>query len=186
MAKPDDLGAHLYRAIAGRSHRTEPQNFAQALGWFVRAAQGNVSLAARMMGVPRRTARDWLDGKGLGPRSAARRSAVLDSARLSVRRERLKPGREKRLRGKPEVVSEIEIEGTYVYDGGGAERTVEIGRYLIPSTMSRVIDVYLAGGTPEDLRAEFAACIDDPAGFYDRTMMHGPDDGGWSVTSVNL
>lgn len=188
MSNPSgDLGDAIYRALAGRSPDTEPTTFSAALGWFTRAAGGNVSAAARLAGVPRRTFRDWLDGKGLGPRSAARREQVRKSAQLSARRDRLKPGREARLRAKDP--SNITLIGRYNYDPGtGNRQTVEIGRYLASNAYDRLIGLYLAGGSAAELREEFASLlVDDATGFYERTLKRAPtDDHGWTVQSVNL
>jgi hypothetical protein len=184
---PGDLGGHLYRGVAqsrtgrGWSPNTEPTSFTDALGWFVRAAGGNVSAAARLAGVPRRSFRDWLDGKSRPP--AQRRSQVARSAQLSERRSRLKPGRERRLRGlDPAGVS---ITGSYNYDG--KKRTVELGRYLDDDAMVAVVDAYLNGADAAGMREALADRINEPTGFYARTFALSPShDHGWTVTSLTL
>ena len=175
---PLDLGTQIYRSFAHRSPNTEPTSFADAVGWFVKAASGNVSAAARLAGVPRRTMRDWVAGK---PTSDERRAQIVASAQMSERRARLAPGREKRLRALdgPGATSLV---GTYNY-GDGDEREVLIGPYLDEGTIPDMLDAYLSGASPEDLRERFADHItNDPTGFYPRTLALPPsDDHGWVV-----
>ena len=175
---PVDLGTAIYRSFAHRSPNTEPTSFGDALGWFVKAAGGNVSAAARLAGVPRRSMRDWLAGTSTpGPE---RRAHVAATAQLSERRARLAPGREKRIRALdgPGATSLV---GTYNYDGD--EREVLIGPYLDDTTIPDMLDAYLSGASPEDLRERFAGHItNDPTGFYPRTLARPPsDDHGWTV-----
>lgn len=182
-----DLGDALYSAITrragsghGASMRTEPSDFSSALKWFVKAAGGNVSAAARLAGVPRRSLRDWLDGKSTP--GAQRRRALVGSARLSSRRERLRPGREKRLRD-PQAVW---LTGSYNYDDDGDDRNpIRISDFLDDGTMDRVIDAYLAGADAAGLRETFTDGIADP--FYGTTMALPPtDEHGWSVTAIRI
>jgi|SRR5262245_26554395 len=182
MAQADDLGTRTYAAISQRSINTEPTSWTAALGWFVKAAQGNVSGAARLAGVPRRSMRDWLSG--VSKPKAGRAAAVIESARLSERRARLKPGRESRLRnGAP---GSIVVKATYNYDG--TEREVAIGNYMDDYAVDELIDAYLSGADEAGLREEFADQITlDPTGFYARTFALGPNDRhGWSVERVTL
>ncbi len=182
-ANPNDLGARVYAAISQKSINTEPATFAAALGWFVRAAAGNVSAAARLMGVPRRSLRDWLSGTSRP--GAARRAAVTTSARLSARRDRLRAGRESRLRGRD--ASGVRLVGYYNYDGPPL-RTVRIGDYLAPDAIDSLIDAYLSGAGVDELRQEFAgAIVNDPTSFYANTMFNPADDEhGWTVTNLTL
>lgn len=178
-----DLGAKTYSAISTRGMSTEPSSWAGALGWFVRAAGGNVSAAARMAGVPRRSMRDWVAGvsRPKGPRAAA----LIQTAKVSERRARLKPGREARLRnGTP---ANITLVGTYNYDGGNP-RTVLIGNYMDDDALDELVDAYLSGADAGELREVFADQItNDPSGFYERTMRRGPGDShGWTVQVVTL
>lgn len=178
---PSDLGSRLYSAVSTRSVNTEPSSFTDALAYFGRLAGGSVRAMATLMGVPRRTLRDWMAG---ATPSAARRKAVADSARLSARRERLRPGRENRLRASDS--SDVTIVAVYNYDGGDA-RTVRIGDYLDPDTINQVVDAYLDGASPDELRTGFASNIQDPTGFYERTFaLPASDEHGWTVTRVNL
>jgi hypothetical protein len=188
---PNDLGTCLYRAIAvtgqgkgrGYSPNTEPTSFGDALKWFMRAAGGNVSAAARLAGVPRRSMRDYLDGVS-SPKDERRRQ-IAKSAQLSARRERLKPGREARLRraGSGDVV----VIGRYNYDPDRDMREARIGPYLDDDTVSILIDAYLSGASPADLRETLCDHLNDPNGFYQRTMSLPPtDEHGWTVGSVTL
>lgn len=180
---PKDLGTAVYRALSGgRSPNTEPSSFADALKWFVKAAGGNVSAAARLAGVPRRSFRDWMDGKSSPGQQ--RRDQVAASARLSERRARVTPGREKRLRGR--ASDGIVITGSYNYDPG--PRKVAIGQYMADGVIDDLLDAYLNGAQPDELREIFAVGItDDPSGFYASTMDQGPTDThGWTVDHVTL
>lgn len=182
------MGEALYRAICKRSPHTEPQTFGQAVGWFVARAGGNVSAAARAAGVSRRTFRDWLDGKGHG---TARAGDVLAAARAGERRERLKPGREKRLRRAP--AAGMTFAGRYNYDGKPGKEAptrspVQIGRYVQPDTIGHLIDLFLSGASLDALRDGLAgSATEDPTGFYMGTLGHTHnEDHGWSVDSVDL
>jgi DNA-binding transcriptional regulator YdaS (Cro superfamily) len=184
---PGDLGVHLYRWIAatgqgkgrGYSPSTEPTSFGDAMRWFMRAAGGNVSAAARLMGVPRRSLRDWVSG--ISAPKPDRAAQIARSAQLSSRRERLKPGREARLRAMDVV--DISITGSYNYDA--TERTVNIGQYLEDGVVGDLVDAYLAGWSPAEMRELFADGINDPSGFYTRTMAEPPSsDHGWTVSHV--
>lgn len=185
---PNDLGAQVYKAISGRSINTEPDDFPGALRWFMRKG-GNPSAAARLAGVPRRTMRDWLDGKGLGPRSSARRAALVESARLSERRARLRPGREARIRaaGDGGDVVDIQVTGAYNYDGVMEDRApIMVSEYMPTDAGDQLVDAYLNGAGPDELRTLFADLIED-APFYANTMGLPPDDDhGWTVSNVRM
>lgn len=189
MAKhdPRDLGAQVYKAISGRSINTEPQTFSDALRYFTRLAGGNISAAARLAGVPRRTFRDWTEGKGLGPRSADRRGEVARSAKLSSRRERLGARKEAKLRAAGEDAVDIELTGYYNYDGDPDPRApIIISEYMDPDAGNRLVDAYLAGAGPDELRELFADLITD-APFYAQTMgLPVTDEHGWTVTNLKF
>lgn len=183
MAHQADLGTRTYAAISQRSMNTEPSSWTAALGWFVKAAGGNVSAAARLAGVPRRSMRDWVSGvsRPKGPRAAD----LIRSAQLSERRARLRPGREARLRnGNPDS---IQVVAVYNYDGG-TPRTCDVGKYMEPDALDQLVDAYLSGADEEQMREVFADQItQDPTGFYAQTMARGPDDShGWTVHAVTL
>jgi hypothetical protein len=184
---PYDLGTAIYKALSGgRSPNTEPTSFGDALGYFVKAAGGNVSAAARLMGVPRRSLRDWLGG--VSTPKGDRRRDVARSAQLSARRQRLTPRSEARVRGRdPQGMTLV---GRYNYDfldGVTEARRCQIGPYLDDDTVPELVDAYLSGASPADLRALFASKINDPSDFYSRTMALPPtDDHGWTVSSFHF
>lgn len=187
---PNDLGSCIYRAIAvtgqgkgrGYSPNTEPTSFADALKWFMQAAGGNISAAARLMGVPRESARDWV--KGISTPKDQRRRDIAKSAQLSARRERLRPGRETRLRAAGS--GDVMVFGAYNYHDE-PPRAVSVGQYLDDDTVSILIDAYLNGASPEDLRETFCDHLNDPNGFYQRTMILPPtNEHGWTVDHVSL
>lgn len=179
-----DPGEAIYRAICRRSPATEPQTFNQAVGWFIANAGGNLSAAARAAGVPRRTFRDWTEGKGHG---TARAGAVLAAARAGERRARLRPGREKRLRrADPGAVV---VRGRYNYDEGrGGVRVAQVGRYAGPSLIDDVLDAFLSGATLAELREVFAGGITgDATDFYPQTLGNPTSSAhGWDVTGIDL
>jgi len=181
---PRDLGTRLYAAVSTRSPNTEPTSFTDALAYFRRLAGGSVRAMSTLMGVPRRTLRDWL--AGATPRDASKRRAIAQSATLSARRDRLKPGRESRLRGND--VEDVIIVARYNYSDDEDEREVEIGRYLDADTIDHLVDSYLNGTSPADLRLEFADKITgDETGFYTRTFANpASSDDGWTVRVVRL
>jgi len=185
---PYDLGTAIYKALSGgRSPNTEPTSFGDALGYFVKAAGGNVSAAARLMGVPRRSLRDWLGG--VSTPKGDRRRDVARSAQLSARRQRLTPRREARLRGLTDSQGVVLV-GQYNYDtasGIDEDRRVMIGHYLDDDTVPELVDAYLSGASPADLRDLFASKVNDPSDFYSRTMALPPtDDHGWTVNSIHF
>lgn len=177
----------VYRAIAGRSINTEPSTFSDALSWFMRKG-GNPSAAARLAGVPRWTMRDWLAGKGLGPRSAARRDALVESARLSERRARLGPKKEARIRAAGGgAIYDIQVTGSYNYDGASSTRpAITISDYMESDAGEQLVDAYLSGAGPDELRTLFANLIVD-APFYAETMGLPPgSEHGWWVTDLKM
>lgn len=180
-----DLGEALYATIARSrsgsrmSMGTEPGSFAGALRFFMKAAGGNVSAAARLAGVPRRSLRDWLDGKSRPGRE--RQGRILDSARMSSRRERLTPRREARVRASD---AHVVIRGGYNYDGPGDRAPINIGDYLEPGTMDRVVDAYLDGADVDELRETFAGGLTD-AFYADTMILPQTDEHGWTVTRVD-
>lgn len=178
-----DPGEAMYRAICRRSPYTEPNTFGQAVGWFIARAGGNVSAAARAAGVPRRTMRDWLAGKG---GKTARAGDMVAAARAGERRERLRPGREKRLRRVDP--GGMVVRGKYNYDGKNApDRAASVGRFAQPNLINDVLDVFLAGGSLEQIRDAFAGNINDPSGFYSTTLgLSHENDHGWSVDEIDL
>lgn len=184
-----DLGYQLYRALTHRkSPNTEPTSFADALVWFTKAAGGNISAAARLAGVPRRTFRDWTEGKGLGPRSAVRRREVTRSATISERMARIGTRREARLRAS-ESLAGAKITGFYNYDGKSTDRKpITIGEYLGDDAGEQLVNAFMSGASPAELREVFAENLtNDPTGFYERTMALPPtDDHGWTVSHVTL
>lgn len=183
-----DLGGYVYRAVAhtphgrGWSPNTEPTSFVDAVGWFMKAAGGNISAAARLAGVPRESMRDWVRGKST-PRGA-RREAIKRSAQLSERRNRLRPGREQRLRGMD--ASGVTMTATYNYDGG-KPRTVTLGDYMDDGAIERLTDAYLNGAGQDELREALASEVMDPNGFYARTLAEPPSSAhGWTVSGLTF
>ncbi len=107
----DRRNSAAYRAVSGRlGPRGEAGPDFRSRLLRVVAASGSVAGAARDLGVPRRTLRRWLSGESQPP--AARRAQVDAAALALVRRARLNPDREKRLRKARTVV----IVATYRYD----------------------------------------------------------------------
>lgn len=187
---PRDLGYQIYRSLSHRrSPNTEPSSFADAVAWFVRAASGNISAAARLAGVSRRSMRDYVAGGGATPE---RRRSLIRSALGSERRARLSSRRESRLRDPGSLVNATLV-GHYNYDveqrgASGDRRPVQIGRYLADDAGEQLADAFLDGVGVEGMRELFASlCTEDATGFFERTMALPPSDPhGWTVTSVTL
>jgi hypothetical protein len=60
-----------------------------------------------------------------------------------------------------------------------------IGQYLEDGVVGDLVDAYLAGWSPAEMRELFADGINDPSGFYTRTMAEPPSsDHGWTVSHV--
>ena len=178
-----DIGEAIYHALASpsRSPFTEPASFGDAVRYVLAAAGGNISSAARMAGVPRKTFADWTN-KGVRPRDAARLAGVVGLARRMERRRRLPRGREKRIR-KMDPTG-CTFTGVYRYDQRAYDkdaRDVKIGPYLRPGVYNALCDAFLAGASVEGLRAVFAAHVDDPAEFYPTVGNDPSSDEGWGV-----
>lgn len=176
-----DLGEVIYRNLAGgMPSGAEPRTLRQALDWLVDRA-GSVSAAARSAGVPRRTMRDWISGKHQ-PRGP-RRDAIVRTALEGERARRLSDDRARRLR--QAGPSGIHFHGRYAYQP--VPRHVRIGRYMLPDTMDRIVTAYQKGASPDQLRMIFAAGIDDPSGFYPRTLGLPPShQHGWGIDKVEF
>jgi hypothetical protein len=183
---PHDLGAQVYKAIAGRSVNTEPHTATDAVAWFMRQAGGNISAAARLAGVPRESMRDW--AKGISKPKAARGEALAKSAQLSERRARLGPRKEARLRAAGDSpVIDIQVTGSYNYDDAPENRApIVISEYMDTDAGDQLVDAYLAGAGPGELRELFADLIVD-APFYAETMGLPPaDTNGWWISNVQM
>lgn len=184
---PADLGAQVYKALAGRSINTEPTTIPEAVSWFLRQAQGNVSAAARLAGVPRRSMRDYAEGKSRpkGDRGAA----MVQSAKLSERRARLGPRKEARIRGAGNGgdLIDIQVTGSYNYDGATDNRApIMISEYMDTDAGDQLVDAYLSGAGPGELRELFAGLIVD-APFYAETMGLPPgNEHGWWITDLQM
>lgn len=168
------LGEQLYRHITGgRSPRTEPSTLPQALTVLVGRA-GSVSAAARILDVPRRSLRDWI--AGTSKPSGERPAFIVRTAVEVERRHRLSAGREKNLRG-PDRQRALKISGKQ----GDRDRTIEIGRYLAPGTLRRVVDAYLRGESLNGLVKVLNAGITDA--FY-KALFSPAMEAGSSSTST--
>lgn len=190
---PNDLGSAIYRALGGRSPNTEPTSFADALKYFMRQAGGNKAAAARLMGVPRESLRDWV--RGISTPKINRRREIAKSAQLSARAQRMGPAKLARLTGRSS--EGITVKGAYNYDilqsirdgGDGSEcgRTVDVGQFMPDGAVDQIVSAYLNGASPDDLREEFAGLINDPLGFYSQTMaLPQEHDHGWTVDRVTF
>jgi hypothetical protein len=182
VAKAYDIGEALYRAISnGRSPHTEPNTLDRALRWYVKQA-GSVAGAARLAGMPRRSFRDWLDGKSR-PRGG-RSSALIAGAIRGERRARLTRGREKKLRQLDP--QDWRLEGAvYTYDG--VERNeVLIGHWMGGDPINALVDAFLGGSSIHELRGVFVDHIQG-APFYEETMQHpAGHEHGWTVEIFDL
>lgn len=149
-----------YKGIAGRrwSPHTEPKMPGTLLGWLasiLTSVGGNVSAAARLVDVPRRTMRDWLVG-ATKPRAdrigrvQAVAGQVHRAAVLAERRKRLVASREARIRR----ARSIRIEGVDRYDEELRDVTFIRGTGdstgLDASTFDELVRAYLDGANAID------------------------------------
>lgn len=173
------LGRALFEHMAGAELDDEPDDFADALDWFVDEHDGNVSAAARSAGVSRTTFRRWLAG---GSTSAGRSSSILAGARAGFRVSGLDVSGD---------LSGLRITATLFYAGGGVvkgseDRDLPIGDYLDAWVGDALIEAYLDGAGPDELERLFAAGVNDNGGFYESTFAGGGlhSDMVWDVAAI--
>ena len=169
-----DLGEAIYRRITGRSPHTEVSTFAGAVTYLV-TRFGSASAAARASGFPPSSFRHWVSS-GRVP-VAEKRSDVVEAALLQQRRDRLPPGREKRMR-RPGALNEVEMIGTVTLSDKDEYREVDIGRYM-DDAENELIDAYLDGATTDELAEIWAASVNDS--FY----RNGLEDGDWDIDRLD-
>lgn len=162
----DERNARTYRALTGKSPKTEPNpapttlDFHGSLDLLYGRVKSQNQLAG-MLGVPRRTLRRWLAGQTpsrTGP-DRQRREAIEESARrlikvddhaaiTAVRRGRLSPSRENKVRGAGVVA--ITAWMRYGDEGSAREITFHVGTDLAPGALDAMISDYLDGATTSD------------------------------------
>lgn len=168
--------------------RGEQGDFRTSLARVV-AASGSVAGAARALDVPRRTLRRWLSGEGA---PNAQRRAQVDAAALSlIRRARLTPDREKRLRRARTVT----IVAVYRYDANNRPKTkprtitFHIGRGgtdgMARDVVPRLVGGFLAGGSGMDPGSGlFDHLTDAMTDDWYREHFTADDEEGWDVDRV--
>jgi hypothetical protein len=164
----DQRNGRAYRALTGRSPRTEPNpaptslDFTASLNLLYGRVKSQTKLAD-ILGVPRRTVRRWLAGEvpGRTEQDKARRDLVEGSAksiirrddnaaRQAVRRSRLPIKREAKVR----AARTITIVGTLRYEG--TERTMKFvvgdnGSLGVDGgAVDQLVDAYLNGASADD------------------------------------
>lgn len=163
----DERNAQTYRALTGRSPRTEPQPAPTVLDFHasLNLLYGRVKSQNRlsdMLGVPRRTLRRWLAGETPSRTGSdrARRELIEESAKrlirtddtaatTAVRRARLTPALEAKARGAVKVM----ISGTLRYSGEDRHLTFVVGGGadgLYAGFGAQVVNDYLNGATALD------------------------------------
>lgn len=174
-----NLGEALHAFFLERVDQAEelwdtPQAAAESLAEYY----GSTSAAARELGVPRRTFRDWASGRS-SPRGGG--GWLMDLARDLV--AEMFGDEDDEMLG-----DSIGIHGDYVYSDGtqmrGAEErsiTLELRR----GTMNRVHAAWKAGASQDELAELFHAGITDH-GFYEATFdPAGSIYGGqWDIHSI--
>ncbi len=131
----------VYRALSGRG--TGPDREMRGLGVSdmareVRAAAGSQKAAAAQLGVNVATFRRWESGAIKAPKGLA---GLAQAARAAMRRARMSPGKEARLRGKPNVT----VGGEIRVSNDTRNRTVQLGGDMPRGTLGPVVDAYLRG-----------------------------------------
>jgi hypothetical protein len=130
------------RALTRRAASTGEGVTSRTVAELERHAGGHAA-AAREAGVSPETWRRWRNGTQTPSR---RRREGLEAA---VRRARLRPGRERRLR---ESRPAITLTATVRVSSDTRERTIDLGAYAEPGYMGELIDAYLDGN--EDRQTE--------------------------------
>lgn len=144
-----DFGELIYRSLSGGlSSRTEAADLPRMLAAIVKAA-GGPGAAARAIGVHPATLRRWRAGQT----SPSARSAPLLAK--AVRRARLAPGRERRIRAASPSQDVRQRDN-------GRERTLGPGSLRWDDDASdRLVDAFLDGASPAELRRIFKEGIRD-------------------------
>lgn len=146
----DERNYRAYRAITGgRSPRSEPPDFRESLAVLVKAFKSQ-DKAAAALGVPRRTLRRWMAGEN---KPAANRRAVVEgAAERLLRRGRLTPKREIKMRTATMVVIKARLR--YEDEGGARTMAFKIGGgnalSLGGSAIEFAVDAFLQGATADD------------------------------------
>lgn len=212
----DKRNEKVYRAVSGRSPKTEPKpaptvlDFHQSLNLLYGRVKSQNQLAG-MLGVPRRTLRRWLGGETPGRTAQDRQRRDLvegsaarlirtqdDAALVAVRRGRLSLNREAKIRG----AHAVEVDATLRYGDGDDHRKIRFtigGGFtgLAPGVMDAAVDAYLNGATTQDgpqwqNHGGFAPIVDamtDPQGDDGYPGMFRetePDALGFDVTGVRF
>jgi hypothetical protein len=170
-----DLGHAIFRELGGAQGQRETViDLTDALDWLVQQAGGNVSRAAREMGVPRRTLRRWL--AGAEPREE-RAEAITEAAR-EAQRESFGD------------IGGLRVEATFWYAGGGTmkdaeNRDIPLGDYLDDWVSDSLIDAYLDGAGPDELGEILASGINDVNGWYAANFDPTNPDGQWDVHTIS-
>jgi hypothetical protein len=162
----DERNERAYRAVSGRSPRTEPKPAPTTLDFhgslnLLYARIKSQNRLAEVLGVPRRTLRRWLAGETpsrTGP-DRVRRETIENSAKAIIRRDdhaalqaqrrsRLTPAKERKARG----AQAIEVKGTLRYDGD--KRTIKfmVGASdgLDSGVPDAIVDAFLDGASADD------------------------------------
>jgi len=131
----------VYRALSGR--QSGPGAEMKGLGVSdmaraVRADAGSQKAAAAQLGVNVATFRRWESGRVKAPKGLG---TLAQAARAAMRRARMSPGKEKRLRGTPNVA----VGGEITVSRDTRNRTVQLGGDMPRGTLGPVVDAYLRG-----------------------------------------
>lgn len=168
MSYGDERNERAYRAVSGRSPRTEPMpaptnlDFHGSLNLLYARVKSQNRLA-EILGVPRRTLRRWLAGEqpSRTQQDRERRELVEGSARSIIarddnaatqaeRRKRLTPVRERKIRGAHTIVIRARLR--YEDEGGARTISFEVGSSagVSAGVPDAVVDAYLNAATADD------------------------------------
>lgn len=141
-----DMTEAVYRAFSGRSPVTELRGLdVPELVRTVERSSGSQKTAAATLGVSPSTLRRWKAGtskpRALGPLQTA--------ARAAIRRARLGPRKEKKIRG----AGPWSVTGVVVISSDSRRRTIQPGNDLPAGQLAPALDAYLRG---DDLAAAAA------------------------------
>jgi DNA-binding transcriptional regulator YdaS (Cro superfamily) len=141
-------GEAAYKWVTGgKSMRTEGRMSMRDQMAAVEKSAGGKAAAARAAGVSPTTWRRW--AAGTQKPKPARVASLAGTARAAVRRARLSPGRESRVRGGEVPLS---ISARMVISSDERDRDIDLeGDDLDPGALDALVDAYLAGADADEL-----------------------------------
>lgn len=161
-------------ALGGSQHVWRPATATQLVAGALARTAGpdgrpNVSAAARSLGVPRRTLRNWITGSSAIPPARFRSLAARDVA--MARRAALPAGKESDIRaGRVRLTlvgaqTEVSTRRTGRHVTNGVEvrqgRRLDVGAHIPPHVISGMVDSWLAGNDLATIQNQLTEVLND-------------------------